>query len=202
MAEQHAFLVTDLGGITAAHLTYTPPPQRGPAESPQEATGPDALLTWARLACTLPALRGQDVKQVNAWQFAQQALPEHQGAADWVCARADHWDGTGSAATLFLPPAAVGAPALTTGVQRQGRACSRFQQSVLGWTWWRSPRGGQPYLLAAGSRRVTRISTGGTLPGGDPATPGHTLALAVTPRAGVVVGAWLDTGEQVRPLGG
>ncbi|QMU70690.1 hypothetical protein [Streptacidiphilus sp. P02-A3a] len=200
VAEHHAFLLTDLGGITAAHLTYTPPPQRGPAESPREATGPDALLTWARLVCTLPALRGQDVKQVNAWQFAQQPLPEHQGAADWVCTRADHWDGTGSAATLFLPPAAVGAPGLTTAVQPQGRACSRFQQSVLGWTWWRSPQGGHPYLLAAGSRRVTRISTGGTLPSGDAATPGHTLTLAVTPRAGAVLGARLDTGQQVRPL--
>ena len=202
VADNHAFLLTDLGGITPAQLTYTPPPQRGPAGPPGEATGADALLTWARLVCTLPALRGEDVKQVNAWQFAQQALPERQGTAAWVCARADHWDGTGSAATLFLPPGAVGAPALTTAVQRQGRACSRFQQSVLAWTWWRAPAGGHPYLLAAGSRGVTRISTGGTLPGGDPVTPGHTLALAVTPRAGAVLGARLDTGQQIAPLSG
>ena len=202
IAEHHAFLLTDLGGVTAAHLTYTPPPQSGPAQSPREATGPQALLTWARLVCSLPALRSSDVKQVNAWEFAQQTLPEHQGSADWVCTRADHWDGTGSAATLFLPPAAVGAQGLTTAVQPQGRACSRFEQYVLAWTWWRAPSGGQRYLLAAGSRQVSRISTGGSLPAADTATPGHTLALAAAPRAGVVLSARLSTGQDAHPLSG
>lgn len=203
IAEHHAFLLTDLGGITAAHLTYTPPPGGGPAQSPREATGSAALLAWARLGCALGPLRGEDVKSVNAWAFAQQRLPEGEGTAVWTCTRADRWDGTGSAATQFLPPSTnPAAPVTTTGTQPQGRACSRYEQYVVADTWWRSAHG-HDYLLAAGSRHVTGISTTGGVGIPDGATPGHTLA--VPAKAGtalpVTVSGTLDTGGTAHALG-
>ena len=204
IAEHHAFLLTDLGGITAAHLTFTPPPTSGPANYPREATGTDALLAWARLGCGLTALRDQDVKSVNAWEFARQALPEAQGTALWTCTRADRWDGTGSAATQFLAPARSGdptAPALTTASQPQGRACSRYEQYVVAGTWWQAPGSGHGYLLAAGSRHVTGLATSGGLTTPSRPTPGHTLALAAArPRSPFTVTGTLDTGQTARTL--
>ncbi|MEZ0114580.1 hypothetical protein ABH920_008615 [Catenulispora sp. EB89] len=117
VAEHHAFLLTDLGGITAAHLTFTPPPSHA-AQSPREATGSDALVALSRLACGLPALRNQDTKQINTWEFALQPLPQSQGTATWVCTRADRWDGTGSTATAFLPPGT--GPSEPTGSESEG----------------------------------------------------------------------------------
>ncbi|MFC1413987.1 hypothetical protein ACEZCY_32945 [Streptacidiphilus sp. N1-12] len=205
IAEHHAFLLTDLGGVTAAHLTFTPPPSSGPANYPREATGTDALLAWARLACGLPALRGQDVKSVNAWEFAKQPLPEGRGTALWTCTRADRWDGSGSAATQFLAPAAAGqdrnAPALTTAVQPKGRACSRYEQYVVASTWWRAPGSGHGYLLAAGSRHVTRLGAEGGLSAPARTVPQQTLALpAARPNTAVTVIGTLDTGQTARTL--
>ncbi|MHA6757819.1 hypothetical protein [Streptacidiphilus sp. PAMC 29251] len=202
IAEHHAYLLTDLGGITAAHLTFTPPPSTGPANYPREATGTDALLAWARLGCGLPALRGQDVKSVNAWEFAQQPLPENQGTAIWTCTRADRWDGSGSAATQFLAPAKdPTTPALTTAVQPQGRACSRYEQYVVAGTWWQAPGSGHGYLLAAGSRHVTQLGTQGGLDTPSRATPKQTLTLAAArPRSAVTVTGTLDTGQTARTL--
>ncbi|CAM5403574.1 hypothetical protein SCALM49S_08085 [Streptomyces californicus] len=58
IVEKHAFLVTDLGDLAPVHLTYTPKPGRGaPARQPREATGPEALLAWARTACSLRPCR-------------------------------------------------------------------------------------------------------------------------------------------------
>ena len=204
IAEHHAFLLTDLGGVTAAHLTYTPPPTAGPANYPREATGADALLAWARLGCGLTALRGQDVKAVNAWEFAQQPLPEGQGTALWTCTRADRWDGSGSAATEFLAPTGAGdlaAPALTTASQPQGRACSRYEQYVVAGTWWQAPGSGHGYLLAAGSRNVTRLGAQGGVTVPSTAAPTRTLAVpAARPRSAVVVTGALDTGQTARTL--
>ncbi|MFC1436922.1 hypothetical protein ABUW04_01505 [Streptacidiphilus sp. N1-10] len=203
IAEHHAFLLTDLGGITAAHLTFTPPPQSGPANYPREATGSAALVDWGRLGCSLPALRGQDVKSVNAWEFADQQLPENQGTAAWTCTRADRWDGTGSAATQFLPPTNdPAATATTTGTQPQGRACSRYEQYVVADTWWRSAAG-RSYLLAAGSRHVVSMATQGGLSTPASAVPSRTMALPVParPQAAVTVTGALDTGQTARSLG-
>ncbi|SEL18163.1 hypothetical protein [Streptacidiphilus jiangxiensis] len=194
VAEHHAFLLTDLGRVVATHLTYQPPPQAGPAQSPREATGPAALVLWSRLACTLPALRGADVKAVNAWEFAQQPLPGNAGTAAWVCARADHWDGAGSAGTFFLAPGAGGAT--VTGSEPDGRACSRFEQNVVAQVRWTPSGGGPALLLAAGSRRVHRITPPGG-PGTD-VTADHVLS-APWARGGPVT-AVLDDGTVIRPL--
>lgn len=201
IAEHHAFLLTDLGGITATHLTFTPPPGKAPANYPREATGPDALLTWARLGCTLAPLRGEGVKAVNAWEFALQALPEGRGTAAWTCTRADRWNGTGSAATQFLAPAPETGPVVTTAVQPQGRSCSRYEQYVVADTWWRSPASGRSYLLAAGSRHIVSIGTSGSLTTAPTATPDHTLALPEPrPGPGIAVTGTLDTGTTAHTL--
>ncbi|MFC1415775.1 hypothetical protein [Streptacidiphilus cavernicola] len=206
IAEHHAFLLTDLGGVTAAHLTFTPPPVAGvPANYPREATGTDALLVWARLGCGLAALRGQDVKSVNAWEFASQPLPETGGTALWTCTRADRWDGSGSAATQFLAPTGAQGPepaALTTAVQPQGRACSRYEQYVVAGTWWQAPGSGHGYLLAAGSREVTRLGVQGGVSVPSTAVPTRTLALrAAKPGTAFTVVGTLSTGQTARTLG-
>ncbi|ACU73088.1 conserved hypothetical protein [Catenulispora acidiphila DSM 44928] len=192
VAEHHAFLLTDLGGVTGAHLTFTPAPSHAAAQSPREATGSDALVALSRLACGLPALRNQDTKQVNTWEFALQPLPQGQGTATWVCTRADHWDGTGSTATEFLAPGS--APAEQTGAQAQGRACSRFSQHIVADTRWRSPQGKQ-YLLVAGSRHVTSVQVGSA----TVAVPDHTAALPGAGASPTITGV-LDIGGTVSPL--
>ncbi|MDQ1041063.1 hypothetical protein QFZ75_007479 [Streptomyces sp. V3I8] len=159
IVEKHAFLLTDLGGLSPVHLTYMPPPTPGVRpRPPREATGPDALRGWARTACRLEGLRGQGVRAVNHWVFARQDLPERAGQATWVCARADTWRGPGRVEYLFLGPGT--GPADPAGVRRNTAECSRFGQDVLADVGWRAPSG-TPYLLAAGSRSVTRVKASG-----------------------------------------
>ncbi|MFE1797340.1 hypothetical protein ACFW9L_14370 [Streptomyces sp. NPDC059517] len=161
IVEKHAFLLTDLGGVSPVHLTYMPPPEPGERpRPPREATGPDALRGWARTACRLDGLRGQGVRAVNHWVFAQQDLPESAGRATWVCARADTWRGPGRVEYLFLGPGT--GPARSAGVRANTAECSRFGQNVLADVGWRAPSGSS-YLLAAGSRSVGRIEASGPL---------------------------------------
>ncbi|MCW8096199.1 hypothetical protein [Streptomyces tauricus] len=161
IVEKHAFLLTDLGGISPVHLTYMPPPQPGTRpRPPREATGPDALRGWARTACRLDGMRGRGVRAVNHWVFAQQDLPERAGRATWVCARADTWRGPGRVEYLFLGPDTK--PARSAGVRENTAECSRFGQHVLADVGWRAPSGSS-YLLAAGSRSVGGIKASGPL---------------------------------------
>ncbi|MGC5562359.1 hypothetical protein ACPYPG_05880 [Streptomyces sp. FR-108] len=161
IVEKHAFLLTDLGGLSPVHLTYMPPPEPGVRpRPPREATGPDALRGWARTACRLHGMRGQGVRSVNHWVFAQQDLPERAGRATWVCARADTWRGPGRVEYLFLGPGT--GPARSAGVRENTAECSRFGQDVLADVDWRAPSGAS-YLLAAGSRSVGRIEASGPL---------------------------------------
>ncbi|MFE2410327.1 hypothetical protein ACFXDE_18505 [Kitasatospora sp. NPDC059408] len=204
VAEKHTFLLADVGGLVPAHLTYTPPPAQGtptptggpgPARAPREATGPDALVAWAHGGCAVPdATPG--VKQLELWAFAVQPLPQNAGTAAWTCLRADRWNGDGSAATTVLLPSARG-PQRTGG--GQGRACSRFEQDTVGSTWWRSPQGTQ-FLLAAGSRRVTRLTVKGPDWSADRPAPDHTLALERPAPATAQVEAVLDNGARITPL--
>ncbi|QQM45641.1 hypothetical protein [Streptomyces liliifuscus] len=157
IVENHAFLLADLGGLMPAHLTYMPAPVPGVRpRPPAEATGPDALRGWARTACRLDTLRHQGVRAVNHWVFATQPLPERAGLGSWVCARADTWRGPGRADYLFLGP--DDGPARSVGGRRNTAECSRFGQDVLADTRWRAPSGSW-YLLAAGSRSVTRVES-------------------------------------------
>ncbi|PSM42569.1 hypothetical protein C6Y14_15310 [Streptomyces dioscori] len=161
IVEKHAFLLTDLGGLSPVHLTYMPPPEPGERpRPPREATGPDALRGWARTACRLDGMRGQGVRAVNHWVFARQDLPERAGRATWVCARADTWRGPGRVEYLFLGPGT--GPARSAGVRANTAECSRFGQHVLADVDWRAPSGSS-YLLAAGSRSVGSIEASGPL---------------------------------------
>ncbi|MFJ6700952.1 hypothetical protein ACIQM4_33555 [Streptomyces sp. NPDC091272] len=163
IVEKHAFLLTDLGDLAPVHLTYTPPPGSGaPARQPREATGAAALRTWAHSACHLPSMRGAGVRAVNNWVYAQQSLPEAGGRADWVCTRADTWRGPGRVMVQLqlpgTPPTRLGAP---VAAAQDTASCSRFGQHVLAGAGWQAPRSGNWYLLAAGSRKVTRIEADG-----------------------------------------
>ncbi|MCX4755373.1 hypothetical protein [Kitasatospora purpeofusca] len=198
VAEKHAFLLADLGGLVPAHLTYSPPPDHNqPARAPREATGPDALQAWARAGCAVPD-GTPGVKQLNLWAFAVQTLPQNAGSASWVCLRADRWTGEGSAATAVLLPAAQG-PQRTGG--GPGRSCSRFEQDTLGWAWWRSPQGTE-FLLAAGSRRVARLTVKGPDWSTDRPVPDHTLAVERPARTNVQVEGVLDGGTRIGTPGG
>ncbi|MGW1660635.1 hypothetical protein [Streptomyces microflavus] len=192
IVENHAFLVTDLGDLAPAHLTYTPKPGRGaPARQPREATGTEALLAWARTACSLRALSGSGVRAVNNWAFAEQRLPEGEASAEWLCTRADTWRGPGRVLVQFLRPAASPtAPAAVVADRNDTALCSRFGQHILAGTHWKSASG-RWYVLAAGSRAVDRIEATGQVRG---ATGGPTLAVRAPRDASVQLTARLREG--------
>ncbi|MEY9930123.1 hypothetical protein ABH926_004765 [Catenulispora sp. GP43] len=194
--------MTDLGGVTGTHLLYTAPPKTDPAQVPREVAAPDTYGAEFRVACGLSSLRGQDVKQVDTWVFAQQPLPASQGLASWVCVRADQWNGSGSATSEFLPPSAQAA-ATVTGTEADGRSCSALGQNVVAQARWRAPDG-KIYLLVAGTRHVVKVAVvdGAGTVRQTVAAPEHTAAVVLTGpavAAGSGVGV-LDTGGQVRPM--
>ncbi|MEU9337012.1 hypothetical protein AB0D49_28235 [Streptomyces sp. NPDC048290] len=199
IVERHAFLVTDLGDPSPVHLGYTPPPSSGaPARQPREAVGAQALAGWARGACRLAELRGRGVRAVNEWDFAEQELPEDAGRAVWSCRRASMWSGAGEVAVEFRAPAGgSGDPARVVGRAGPTAACGRFGQHVVAATTWRAPGSGTSYLLAAGSREVTRIEvTGEVSADGE----GRTLAQRADAGAEVRVRARLNGGEELAPV--
>ncbi|MFJ1758186.1 hypothetical protein [Kitasatospora sp. NPDC088134] len=198
VAEQHAFLLADLGGLTPAHLTWTPPPDpAAPARPPREAVGTQALRRWAAGACEVPEAR-PGVRQLNLWEFADQALPQNAGELAWVCLRADHWDGSGSAAAVALPPG--GARTVRLG-RAEGRACSRYAQDTVAQYRWRAPNGTE-FLLVAASRRIARLTV--TTAGrrvDQPAPATRTLALDNPGPGPATVEATTATGARLRPIG-
>ncbi|MFI9105826.1 hypothetical protein ACIGXA_35510 [Streptomyces fildesensis] len=200
IVEQHSFLLTDLGDLTPVHLTYTPPPGGGsaPARQPREATGSQALLSWAHSACRLGALRGLGVRAVENWEFAEQRLPEGGAAASWVCTRTDTWRGAGQAMVQFQPPGSSPTALAAVAAQAQDtNACSRFGQHVLAGVMWKSPAG-HWFLLAAGSRGVTKVSaTGGVRASAD----GPLLAVRAERGANAKLTGRLTTGRTLDALG-
>jgi hypothetical protein len=197
--EHHSFVVTDLGDILPTHLTYSAPPTADhPAEPPREATGSQALTSWAHSACGLGQLRGQSVKSVNDWEFARTSLPEGAGEASWTCDRADTWRGPGLATVRFVPPgSAAAAPGAVVGQQPDGSACSRFDQDVIAGAMWKSPSAAW-YLLAAGSRSVTRISATRGL---DASADGPYLSVRAPHGARPTLTGLLASGRSLSPLG-
>lgn len=196
----HDFLLTDLGELSPVHLTYTPPPAPGvPARAPHEATGPQALASWAHGACRLGELRGQGVRSVNDWEFARTSLPEGAGTAAWDCDRADTWRGPGRATVRFVPPGtAAGATGTSAGRQIDGSACSRFGRHVMGRVMWQSPVG-HWYLLAAGSRDVVSIAA---TSGVTATVPGTSLAVRAPRGTRATLTARLSSGATLSPLEG
>ncbi|WP_393100227.1 hypothetical protein [Streptomyces sp. LN325] len=200
IVEKHAFLLTDLGELSPVHLTYTPLPGHGspPARQPREATGGPALLAWAHLACGLEELRGTGVRAVNAWDFAEQELPERGGHAVWTCARASTWRGPGDVElVLRAPVSSASALAEVVGRARSTAACGRFGRHVVADVHWRA-RSGHWYLLAAGSRAVTRIDVTGEVTARQ---LGRTLAVRAPRDSRVRVSARLSNGTSLDPVG-
>ncbi|NDZ91101.1 hypothetical protein G3I23_37195, partial [Streptomyces sp. SID10115] len=108
----------------------------------------------------------------NQWDFAKQELPEDGGRAVWSCTRASTWRGPGSVLLQFRTSAeSATAPAEVVGRARSTAACSRFGQHVVASTRW-TAGSGHRYLLAAGSRDVTRITVTGEV---DAERRGRTL---------------------------
>ncbi|MFI2762038.1 hypothetical protein ACH5A3_24745 [Streptomyces echinatus] len=189
-----AFLLADLGGLVPARLTYLPAVRPGSRPRPaREAANEQGLGGWVASACRLAGLRGQGVRSVGHWAFATQELPERAGTATWVCTRADTWRGTDSVEYLFL--AGRGAPARVVGRDRDTAQCGGLGRIVLAHTEWRAPSG-TVYLLAAGSRAVTRL---------EPAAPvrgtggGRLLAVPVPGGRPVGVTGRLPDGTRVGP---
>ena len=196
------FAMTDLGGVTGTHLLYTAPPKGDPTQTPREVATPDTYGAESRVACELPTLQGQDVKQIDTWVFAQQPLPESQGLASWVCLRADQWSGSGSATSEFLPPSAQ-APATVTGTEANGRTCSALGQNVVAQARWRAPDG-KVYLLVAGTRHVVKVAVADAAGNvrQTVAAPEHTAAVVLTGAAAATGSGLgiLDAGGQLRPM--
>lgn len=200
IAEHHAFLLAGVGALSPVHLTYTPLPGHGaPARQPREATGPAALLAWAHQACGLGRLGANGVRAVNAWDFARQRLPGAGGDAVWTCAREDTWRGTGAVTVSLRTSRDRGdAPGRVVARVASTALCSRFGQHVVAATEWRSPDG-HAYVLAAGSRAVSRIALTGDV---RTAKSGNTLAVPAPDRARFGVRARLATGEDLAGVGG
>ncbi|MEU8679366.1 hypothetical protein [Streptomyces sp. NPDC048560] len=192
IVEKHSFLLTDLGDLAPAHLTYTPLPAEGTApRQPREATSPSALMSWARTACSLRAVGGGGVRAVNNWEFAEQALPETRTSAGWLCTRAETWRGPGRVLVQFAGPGASPTTPATVVADRGDTAlCSRFGQHILAGTRWKAPSG-RWYVLAAGSRAVIRIEASGPVRG---SADGRTLAVRAPRSAPVGLTARLHSG--------
>ncbi|MGW0789692.1 hypothetical protein ACWD04_15875 [Streptomyces sp. NPDC002911] len=155
-----ARLLTDLGELTPVRLTS------GAPSAPHDVSGRAERESWARTACLLPAVRSGGVRSVNSWAYATQPLPEGNGAAQWLCTRAETWRGTGSRVLAQFqapsaqppgsrPPGAVAARA------EDSPACGTRMPRVLAGVLWKSD-GGRWYVLAAGSQQFRSLTaTGG-----------------------------------------
>ncbi|MET7688440.1 hypothetical protein ABZT06_10740 [Streptomyces sp. NPDC005483] len=150
-------LLTDLGELVPARLTT------GRPGSVKDASGAGGLRAWAPYACSLGAMRSSGVRSVNAWAYAAQPLPDASGTADWVCTRAETWQGGGERvlAQFHTPGSTYGAVAAKAA---NVPACGAKDPQVLAGVLWKSGAGSW-YLLAAGSRGTSSISATGGVTG-------------------------------------
>ncbi|WP_043264067.1 hypothetical protein [Streptomyces sp. CT34] len=187
-------LLTDLGELTPARLTY------GRPTSPGDVSGPEARTAWARTACRLPGVRSQGVQAVNTWKFARQPLPGGAGEAAWLCTRAETWRGAGGRTMAqFQPPAPADrryAPGAVTARAEGGTACGPREPQVLAGVLWKT-KGGAWWLLAAGSDRITSITARG---GARGHAAGRLLAVPAKPDARTDLKGGLAGGGQVGTL--
>jgi hypothetical protein len=146
-------MLTDLGELVPARLTT------GRPGSVKDASGAGALRAWAPYACSLGAMRSAGVRSVNAWTYAAQPLPDASGTADWVCTRAETWQGGGERvlAQFHTPGGRYGA---VTAKAENVPACGAKDPQVLAGVLWKSGAGTW-YLLAAGSRGTSSINASG-----------------------------------------
>ncbi|GAA1897427.1 hypothetical protein GCM10009716_04310 [Streptomyces sodiiphilus] len=186
-------LLADLGELLPARLTYGPPDT-----GTQDVPPGEARRQWARTACHLPSLTGGGVRAVNVWAFAEQVLPEEQGVAHWVCARAETWRGGGGRATaqIQVPGQEPGAPGAVAAGSQDGPQCGPRDPRVLAGVLWKAPSDTW-YLLAAGSEQVTAITSAG---GAEGRAEGRTLALPAEENAEVELTAHLADGGELGVL--
>ncbi|MEU6989103.1 hypothetical protein ABZ953_00370 [Streptomyces sp. NPDC046465] len=176
------YMSSDLGELVPAHLTA------GRPEDPREATPAE----WSKSACSLATVRSNGVRAVNSWAYARQTLPEGNGAAQWVCTRAETWRGGGSR-TLAQFQTADGPAGAVAAKAEDTPACGSRDPQVLAGVRWKS-RGGSWYLLAAGSKDVASITaTGGVR------VPGHVLATRTERDAELSLTGTLPDGRKLSP---
>ncbi|MFF1697162.1 hypothetical protein ACFVXC_26725 [Streptomyces sp. NPDC058257] len=174
-------LSTDLGELVPAHLTA------GRPQAPREATA----ANWSSTACSLTDARSNGVRSVNSWQYARQVLPEANGAAAWICTRADTWRGDGGRALAQFQ--AAGAAAVAAKAE-DSAACGGREPSVLAGVRWKS-RAGTWYLLGGGSKDVVSVGAAG-----GSQTPGNTLSAPVERGARAGLTGRLADGKKVSTL--
>jgi hypothetical protein len=152
--------MTDLGDLAPARLTS------GPPADPHDVSGSADRAAWQHTACLLPTVRSHGVRTVNSWQFATQQLPESNGAAHWLCTRADTRRGTGTRVLAqFQPPGAKPAmPGAVAARAEDSAACGERKPQVLAGVLWKS-RGGHWFVLAAGSSQFASLATTGGVTG-------------------------------------
>ncbi|MGC9382586.1 hypothetical protein [Streptomyces sp. MH13] len=195
-------VVTDLGELVPARLTT------GRPGSAEDASGAEALGTWAPYACSLGAVRGQGVRSVNAWEFATQPLPGASGAGpgsprpeggggsgEWVCTRAETWRGRGARvlAQFRTPGAKQGAVAAKA---QDVPACGARDPHVLAGVLWKS-EGGHWYLLAAGDRGTESVEATGGISG---AADGNLLTVKTGQGAQAELTGTLEDGRTIGGL--
>ncbi|MDQ0830532.1 hypothetical protein QF032_002376 [Streptomyces achromogenes] len=186
---QGTHLYSDLAELVPARLTA------GRPAAPREATGAQALRTWAPFACSLADARGQGVRTVNAWAYTRQPLPDASGSASWVCTRAETWRGDGSRvlAQFHTPGGIFGAAVAKAG---DVPACGPRDPHVLAGVLWKS-KGDHWYLLAAGDRQTASIrATGGVRGSGR----GHLLTAPAKQGAQAGLEGRLENGRTISGL--
>ncbi|MFF5184730.1 hypothetical protein ACFY30_13225 [Streptomyces sp. NPDC000345] len=182
-------LLTDLGELVPARLTS------GRPGAPGEATGAEALSTWAPYACSLADVRGQGVRTVNAWSYARQPLPDGSGSAEWVCTRAETWRGDGTRVLAqFRTPGGLSGAAVAKAGDVPG--CGPRDPHVLAGVLWKS-EGGNWYLLAAGDRRTRSVRATGGVSG---SAPGNLLTLRAEKGAKADLKGTLGDGRSINGL--
>lgn len=182
-------LLTDLGELVPARLTT------GRPGSVKDASGVRGLRAWAPYACSLGAMRSSGVRSVNAWGYATQPLPGASGTADWVCTRAETWQGGGERvlAQFHTPGSTYGAVAAKA---ENVPACGAKDPQVLAGVLWKSGTGSW-YLLAAGSRGTASISATGGVKG---SAQGNLLAVRAEQGAQAGLKGTLTDGREVGGL--
>ncbi|MBQ1087917.1 hypothetical protein [Streptomyces sp. B93] len=183
-------VATDLGELVPARLTT------GHPGGTHDAAGSEELRTWAPYACSLGAVRGLGVRSVNAWQFAEQPLPDGSGSGAWVCTRADTWrgDGTRVLAQFRTPGGPYGAVAAKAS---ESPACGVRDPHVLAGVLWKSTAG-EWYLLAAGDRETVSVRTTGGL---EASARGSQLTVRAKEGARAELEGSLSDGRTVSGLG-
>lgn len=140
-------------------------------------------------------MRSSGVRAVNAWAYASQPLPDASGSADWVCTRAETWQGGGERvlAQFHTPGSTYGAVAAKA---ENVPACGAKDPQVLAGVLWKSGTGSW-YLLAAGSRGTSSIGATGGVKG---SARGNLLAVKADQGAQAELKGTLEDGRTVGGL--